>query len=90
LDKNTKQRHVDWCNLTLKDNLYYLNDENEPFTGNYYVYFDNGQLGEKGEIKNGSNNGRFTIWDEKGVKLLEGGYKGGKKHGKVMLFYKTG
>ena len=46
--------------------IIFLQDMNEPYTGNNLCKYTNGQVESKGNIKNGKLNGKVTTWYENG------------------------
>jgi hypothetical protein len=46
--------------------IIFLQDINEPYTGNNLCKYTNGQVESKGNIKNGKLNGKQTSWNENG------------------------
>lgn len=60
----------------VRNGLYYLPNQQEPFTGeNLCVYESNGQYHSKGNILNGLKDGKWTYWYENGQIFKEGNYK---------------
>jgi uncharacterized protein (TIGR02145 family) len=68
---------VDFGKLTLKGDVYYLN--NAPFTGTARKVLDDGDTQEKYEMKDGKFHGKFT--GDYPNSSVTGYYKDGKKHG---------
>ena len=68
---------VDFGKLTLKGDVYYLN--NAPFTGTARKVLDDGDAQEKYEMKDGKFHGKFT--GDYPNSSVTGYYKDGKKHG---------
>ena len=74
-----------------RNGLYYLVNQQEPFTGdNLCVYTNSGQYYSKGKIKKGKEDGNWTSWYENGQKKREKNYKDGKKDGKSTYWYHHG
>ena len=64
----SKMRKVNRINLERKDdNLLYHLGEEEPFTGQYTFYHDNGERAEQAQVKNGQLHGGLSIWNEEGI-----------------------
>jgi antitoxin component YwqK of YwqJK toxin-antitoxin module len=59
-------------------------------TGNYKVYFDNGQLDTESFLEKGTKNGGFTSYTREGKKILEGFYYNGQYHGEFKSYYPEG
>jgi len=53
-----KEKEADYKLLQNRYNVYYLPNEEKPFTGNAVDYYQNGQVKDKGNF----NNGQATIW----------------------------
>ncbi len=70
--------------------IIFLPNMNEPFAGNNLCKYINGQVKSKGEIKDGKNDGKWTLWNENGQMLSEEHYKDGKKDGKWTRWYENG
>ena len=68
------------CNETEGQNrngLVYLPNQEEPFTGKNLCKYENGQIREQGNYKDGKQDGKWTAWYENGQKLSERNYKDG-------------
>jgi len=59
----------------------YEKNTEEPFTGKYVKYYEDGQKKLEEHYKNGKLEGISTGWFDNGQKHWEGSYKGGKKDG---------
>ncbi len=74
-----------------RNGLYYLVNQQEPFTGdNLCVYSNSGQYHSKGKIKKGKRDGKQTWWFENGQNKQEKNYKDGKLNGKWIKWYENG
>ena len=62
----------------------------EPYSGTYVRYYDNGQKEMEGTITNGIRDDFWTYWDYKGQKTGEGRRIGDKKDGKWKFWYPNG
>jgi len=82
---------IETNNVETKSGVYYLPNDQEPFTGeNQCVYNSNGQYHSKGNILNGLKDGRWTIWYENSQIMAEVNYKDGKEDGKWTMWYENG
>ncbi len=52
--------------LEERDGLMYEPNKEEPFTGKYVTYYENGQKKSEGNFKEGKYDGLWTLWDENG------------------------
>ena len=68
---------------------YEINQE-EPFTGKYVKYYDNGQKEFEEHYKDGKKDGLDTLWYENGQKGGEEHYKKGKREGSWTVWDKNG
>lgn len=75
-------------NIIQKGELLYYRGEDIPFTGKFYGKSGDGKF--EGYIKNGKQEGKFTIWFENGQKQVVSHYKDGKLHGKYTAWYSNG
>lgn len=89
LDKTFAQG-VDYRQLEVRDSITYLKKDTEPYTGQCYGYYENGQKGLKGSYINGLREGYWEYWYSNGQKKVEGSYKNGKKEGKWVYYYPSG
>ena len=64
--------------LVIRDGLTYAGKSLKPFTGVSEDYYDNGQLREECECKDGQLDGLAKSWDEKGKLTSEDHYSKGK------------
>ena len=63
------------CNLTYKDSLYWWHDT--IYSGQIIQYYDDGKIGEKGQIKNGVPDSVWFDYNKKGkLKFVYAFYKG--------------
>lgn len=77
--------------IQIRNEIAYLPDENEPFTGKYEEYYStNGQKKSETNYIDGKQNGLFTSWYENGKKENEGNYKEGKQNGLFTTWYENG
>ena len=80
----------DNCFETDGQNIVFLPNETNPYTGIYLCKFDNGQKEREGRYKNGKLDGKWTVWHESGQKESEVNYKNGKLDGKSTWWSKKG
>ena len=72
---------MDINNLIERDSLLYAPNDDKPFTGNVFDFYDSGKKSEDGRYRNGLKNGKWTYWFKNGQKWKEGTYKDGKEDG---------
>ena len=77
--------------IQVRNDVAYLPDENEPFTGRYEEYYStNGQKKSETNYEDGKQSGLFTNWYENGQKKSETNYIEGKVNGLYSLWYENG
>ncbi|NSW45492.1 MAG: carboxypeptidase-like regulatory domain-containing protein [Bacteroidales bacterium] len=89
LDKTFAQG-VDYRQLESRDSITYLKKSTEPYTGQCYGYYENGQKGLRGAYVNGVRDGVWEYWYSNGQKKVEGKYKKGLKDGQWLYWYPSG
>ncbi|MEY3880413.1 MAG: hypothetical protein RIQ94_1209 [Pseudomonadota bacterium] len=55
----------------IRNDIFYLPNEDKPFTGRYETYYSNGNKKGVAHIKNGKFDGLMTLWDENGQNKTE-------------------
>ncbi|MAB76201.1 MAG: hypothetical protein CMO47_07045 [Verrucomicrobiales bacterium] len=70
--------------------LYYLPNQNMPFTGKAVAKWPNGQKKTEINYKDGKRDGIKAHWYESGQKLSEISYKAGKHDGPLTVWYENG
>jgi len=78
------------CFETYEQNIVFLPDEADPYTGKYLCKHNNGQKAKEGNYKDGKLDGKWTVWFESGEKGSESNYKKGKLDGKSTWWNKRG
>lgn len=77
--------------IQIRNEIAYLPNENEPFTGKYEEYYStNGQKKSETSYKDGKQNGLFTSWYENGKKMSETNYIDGEVNGLFTWWYENG
>jgi len=84
------QNKVKYDNLEQRDGLFYEMGKLEPYSGQCYSTFPNGQLGLGGNIKEGLRDGEWVWYYENGTQRRFATYKNGLKHGPTIFFYNNG
>ena len=74
----------------LGNQLYYLPNQNVPFSGKAVAKWPDGQMMTKITYKDGKRHGLKAHWYESGQKLSEINYKHGKYHGPLTVWYENG
>jgi len=67
--------------LEYRNGVMFLPNYEEPYTGGYVSWYENGQKAGEGTYKEGKKVGLWRTWDEHGQNVIDGNYKGGKKDG---------
>jgi len=75
-------------NLEWKDNLICYKDE--PYTGKFAEFWNNGNKRTEGELKDGVFNGSFTFYYKNGLVHKTGEKKNGVKNGVWKTYYENG
>jgi antitoxin component YwqK of YwqJK toxin-antitoxin module len=70
--------------------LYYLPNQDMPFTGKAVAKWPNGQKKTEINYKDGKRDGLKAHWFENGQKLSEISYKAGKHDGALTMYYENG
>ncbi len=82
---------VDRDSIEERDDLYYLPNESEPYSGWVKEMWDSGQVQILGQFKDGkAADGPFTAWHENGQKGSEGTIKDGKFDGLAVEWHENG
>ena len=71
-------------------NIVFLPNETDAYTGKYLCKYNNGQKEKEGKYKDGRLIGKWTVWYGNGKKWHEGNYKDGKRDGKWTWWNKKG
>lgn len=75
--------------LEERNGVFFLPDEDKPFTGEIVSYF-NGFTQFEGKLENGIRSGIWTYFFPKGQKMMQGSYKFGQKDGKWITWKENG
>ena len=75
------------CFETDGQNIVFLLNETNPYTGKYLCKYDNGQKEKEGNYKNGKLNGKWTWWNKNAQKVRLKNYKNGKLDGKLIEWF---
>ena len=78
------------CFETDGQNIVFLLNETNPYTGKYLCKYDNGLKERQGIYKDGRMIGKWVVWYENGQKWYEGNFKDGNKDGKIIVWYENG
>ena len=78
------------CFETDGQNIVFLTNETDAYTGTYLCKYINGQKEKEGKYQDGKLIGKWTIWYESGQKESEINYKNGKADGKWTWWNKKG
>ena len=64
--------------LVDRNGVKYQQDSQNPYLGEVFDLYNNGNKKLEGSYKNGKKNGKWTVWYENGQKWSEINYKNGK------------
>ena len=78
------------CFETDGQNIVFLPNDTNPYTGEYLCKYENGQKKKEGRYIDGKLIGKSTTWYESGQKKSEENYKNGKLDGKSTWWNKRG
>ena len=78
------------CFETDGQNIVFLPNDTDAYTGKYLCKYGNGQKEKEGKYKNGRLVGKRTFWHENGQIMREENYKDGKLDGKWTEWNKNG
>ena len=78
------------CFETDEQNIVFLPNQTDPYTGKYLCKYNNGQKEREGRYKDGRLIGKWTSWYDTGQTKNEINYKNGKLDGKWTLWNKNG
>ena len=76
--------------MQYRQGLYYMVNEQDPYTGIFFEQYKSGQMWEEFACKNGKENGIHKKWHENGQIQYEGALKDGKKEGVWKKWYENG
>ena len=76
--------------IQTRNEIAYLPNSEEPFTGKYQTYYSNGQKESETNFKDGKENGLATEWHENGQKESNTNYKDGKRNGLTTVWNENG
>ena len=75
------------CFETDEQNIVFLPNETDAYTGQYLCKYDNGQKEKEGNYKDGKLDGKWTWWNKNGQKVRQKNYKNGKLDGKLIEWF---
>ncbi len=82
------QKSTDMDLIQKQGKLYYF--QNQLYNGEVYSKFENGTMGLKGVMKNGTHEGLWIWWYSTGQKKRETTFKDGKKEGITIYWHLNG
>ena len=68
-------------------NIVFLPNEADTYTGKYLCKHNNGQKEKEGNYKDGQLDGKWTWWNKNGQKVRQKNYKNGKLDGKLIEWF---
>ena len=81
---------MDINNLIDRGGLLYATNDDEPYTGLVFEFYDNGQKRLNGRYNNGIKNGKWTWWNMDGSMDSTGTYKNDLMNGLWKYYYQNG
>ena len=81
---------MDINNLIDRGGLLYKANDNKPFSGSVFEFYENGTEKLNGRYRNGLKNGKWTWWNEDGGTDSTGSYKKGLMHGQWEFYFSNG
>jgi len=84
------QSKMDINNLIDRGGVLYATNDDKPYTGSVFDFYENGQKKLDGRYRNGIKNGKWKWWNEDGGLDSTGSYKNGLMHGKWIYYHKNG
>ena len=78
------QSKFDINNLIDRGVLKYAPNDDEPYTGKVFVFYENGQKMFDGRYRKGLMNGKWTYYHENGQKRTEANYKDGEEIERIV------
>ncbi|MGR9013781.1 MAG: toxin-antitoxin system YwqK family antitoxin [Gammaproteobacteria bacterium] len=76
--------------IKIRDDIAYLPNDDEAFSGRYETYYPNGQKKKSVSYKNGRINGSVTYWNKNGQVIVKQSYKDGKPDELFTSWQKNG
>ena len=84
------QSKMDINNLIDRGGVLYATNDNKPFSGSIFEFYENGTEKLNGRYRNGIKNGKWTWWNEDGGTNSTGSYKNGLQNGIWKYYYSNG
>jgi sulfatase modifying factor 1 len=81
---------MDINNLIDRGGVLYATNDNKPFSGSVFEFYENGTEKLNGRYRNGIKNGKWTWWNEDGGTNSTGSYKNGLQNGIWKYYYENG
>lgn len=76
--------------LVVKNGLFYLKGQDQPFTGRSIQRFSNGKVRTESRFLKGKRHGKFRSWYSTGRKRFVNRFKNGKRDGACIGWYENG
>jgi len=87
---NCSNREIDWKKLQNRNGVYFMPNEDKPFTGIVVATHDNGQVKSRSNYKDGNLHGEWTGYYNNGQVESKSNYKDGNLHGEQIEYYNNG
>ena len=84
------QSKMDIDNLIDRGGLLYKPNDNRPYTGSVFGFYENGNEKINGRCRNGQKNGKWTWRNKEGFKDSSGTYINGVRNGRWTYWYENG
>lgn len=81
---------IDYSLLESRSKVAYLKNDDVPYSGKCFGYYETGEKGLKGTYNNGIKTDHWTYWYKNGQVKMEVDYLNGEKHGKWYQWWENG
>ena len=81
---------IDFKKIVERNDLFYKVNSQKPYSGNWTVFYEKGQIKGKGNFRDGKGNGKWTVYHENGQVWEEGNLKDSNRNGKWTVYYENG
>ncbi len=81
---------VEVSKIQEKNGITYKINDQTPFSGKVFDYYENGPKRTEISYNNGITHGSLSFWYKNGNKKVTGNFREGKKHGKFVFYEENG
>lgn len=86
----TFENGINIAQLEKRKRIYYLPNSELPYNGKIYGYFDSGEKGMRGRLKDGKKDLKWEYWFKSQKKRMIINFDAGKKDGLMVAWFKNG